>query len=111
LSGHESAGREVLTEAMARQERLLELGDEDYRPLWHLSAAPAALGDDNAALNRLEESYEAGFRFARWLPIDPAFDRLRGHPRYREIMDDLEEHVDTMRERVIEGEPRSGIRH
>ena len=109
-SDQREEGREVLDRAIAEQERTIARGDVDYEPYWHLAAAYAALGDGDAALKHLQQSYDLGFRFVRWAPIDPAFDQIRDDPRYRKIMADIEAHVSAMRERVIEQERAAGIR-
>ena len=110
-TGEVEEGVIVLREGIARQERMVELGDEeDYEPFWHLAAMHAALGEDDLALSYFERAYEAGFRFPRWPPVDPAFDGLREDPRYREIMRKVEEHAAAMRQRVVRREREAGIR-
>lgn len=110
-SDRREEGVEVLREAMARHERMVELGEEeDYEPFWHLAAIHAALGNHDAALTHFERAYERGFRFPRWPPLDPAFDEIRQNPRYREILADIGEHAAEMRDLVIREERAADIR-
>jgi len=105
------AGVELLEEAAERHESIADLrGQEDPTSPWNLATISAALGDGDAALSYLERAYDLGFRFVRWLPIDPAFDDLRDDPRYEEIMTRMDNHVTAMRERVIEEERASRTR-
>jgi len=107
--GEQEAGRKVLQEAMERHKSIARLpGAEGSTSSWHLATIHAALGDRLAALTHLERAYDLGFRFVRWLPVDPAFDELRDDPQYVELLGLMEGYVATMRRRVVEEERASG---
>jgi hypothetical protein len=53
----------------------------------------------------LERAYDAGFRFVRWPPVDPAFDDFRGNPRYLGVMAKMEADIERMRTRLFEVDP------
>ncbi len=58
--------------------------------LYYGVAACAALGDINAALDRLEQVVDRGFRHADWLRADPTLEPLRTSPRYKRLMATLD---------------------
>ncbi len=47
------------------------------------------LGDDEGALEELEIAYQSRNIMLMWLGVDPAHDRLQGHPRFRKILSDM----------------------
>jgi TolB-like protein len=107
LSGDTEECRRVLRTAMEEDRRRLQEGAVRAVP-WDLAAAHAALGQEDAAVDRLEQAYENGFRHPQWLKIDPAFDGIRDDVRFRRIMERLEADLAEMRERVQEQFPHRG---
>jgi tetratricopeptide (TPR) repeat protein len=107
LSGDTEECRRVLRTAMEEDRRRLQEGAVRAVP-WDLAAAHAALGQADAAIERLEQAYENGFRHPQWLKIDPAFDGIRDDVRFRRIMERLEADLAAMRERVQEQFPHQG---
>jgi len=45
------------------------------------------IGESERALDGLERGLEAGVSVADWIQHDPDFASLRGHPRFREIVE------------------------
>jgi tetratricopeptide (TPR) repeat protein len=45
-----------------------------------------ALGDHDEALNKLEEAYARDTTWVTVLKVDPFFDAVRDHPRYRKLL-------------------------
>jgi hypothetical protein len=52
-----------------------------------LAMAYTALGDQTAALGRLEQAYEDRGGWMVWLGVEPALDPLRSHPRFRALLE------------------------
>jgi TolB-like protein/DNA-binding winged helix-turn-helix (wHTH) protein/Tfp pilus assembly protein PilF len=91
-----------------------EVRDLRRGELWYSLARPisaALLGDDERALALLRASASSGFlhHAANYhLAIEPAFERLRGDPRYRALLQSELARVDTERA-TIEQWRRQGI--
>jgi len=56
--------------------------------------------DPDAAVAKLQDAYDAGFRFKWLLQIDPRMDSIRSHPGYVAIRDQIEEDVDSALQEV-----------
>lgn len=69
--------------------KLLELTD-DWRSRiefsWRRAAWRAQLGDAEGAMDELERAYESRRVNAPNFAVDPVFDRLRAHPRFRQLL-------------------------
>jgi adenylate cyclase len=74
---------------VGRREEAFDLMDALTRqpdPLnYQLACALACAGENERALNVLEEAVELGWRHKAWMDRDPDLDRLRGHPRFERI--------------------------
>ena len=46
----------------------------------------AALGDRDPAFRWLDEAYKEHDTFLPWLKVDPEFDKLRGDPRFDDLV-------------------------
>ncbi len=82
------------------QQRLFD-GDQTWALPWDLAVIYASRGNSEMALEWLGHAYNQGFRFVRWLPIDPAFDDLQDDPRFQHFIDKMEVEVAEMRSNVI----------
>lgn len=109
-SGNLAEGRRLLGERTAEVERRIEAGEQTWDLHWDLASSLAAIGHRQGALDHLDLAYESGFRFVRWLAIDPALDEIRDEPHFEEWMTRLEADVTAMRERVLREEREAGIR-
>lgn len=83
----------------------VEEGQRDWGLEWDLASIHAARGDQQEAMDWFERAYEAGFRFVRWVPVDPAFDAYRNNPRYQNVMAKMEADIERMRARLFEADP------
>ncbi len=81
------AGRRAEAEEMLRGfERLRKTG---YYPAFTLAMAHAGLGDDEQALDWLERAADERL-LGYYLPsVEPAWDALRGHPRFKRLLQRL----------------------
>ena len=53
---------------------------------WHLAFLQVALGDDEAAIGRLEQGLRQHSRWMALLAVPPVVDPLRGNPRFQRIL-------------------------
>jgi tetratricopeptide (TPR) repeat protein len=78
-SGDKNKGREMLDEIRRRSAK-------QYVSAFSLALLHAGLGENEAAMKQLENAYdEHAFELAQ-LNITPAFDPLRGEPRFQELV-------------------------
>jgi len=96
-SSSEERTSEPLEQTITALETRVVEGETKWNVLWDLAAAHAATGNTGRAFDSLEKAYDEGFRFIRWLPIDPAFDSMRDEPRYKHLMRQIEADVAQMR--------------
>jgi adenylate cyclase len=57
-----------------------------YGPVPGLTGVYIRLGDQEAALDRLDRDYQSRVGFMPWLGTDPVYDGLRGHPRFEALL-------------------------
>ena len=91
----------LLEEARNHEKRLLEMSAEHPEALYRLAAIEASLGDESAALNHLEGAFNAGWIDYRSLKLDPRFDHLRAHPRFAQLLGEVEQRVAALREQHL----------
>jgi hypothetical protein len=56
---------------------------------WRRAAWLAALGDDDAALDALEEAVGIRNVNLMFVAVDPLYDRLHGHPRFEGLLGEM----------------------
>jgi TolB-like protein/cytochrome c-type biogenesis protein CcmH/NrfG len=100
----EEAEHLLLPVIEAYQERV-EKGQRDWGLEWDLASIHAVRGERKEAMDWFERAYEAGFRFVRWAPVDPAFDAFRDDARYLNVMARMEADIERMRTRLFEADP------
>lgn len=105
LSGDRAAADEILDAVIERNTERTAAGGRDWDLQWDVAAIYAARGENELAMDWLQRAYDAGFHFVRWPPVDPAFDGLRDHPVYRDVMENMQVKTDAMRQRVIDADP------
>jgi adenylate cyclase len=73
---------------LARQwnEQALSLASDDDAILYNAGCVFALLGDDDQALDALEQAIEAGLTGGDWVKRDPDFARLRNYPRFQALV-------------------------
>jgi tetratricopeptide (TPR) repeat protein len=79
-AGRVERARECLTELEARAQR------HDYLPPYFPALVLGGLGDNERALDRLEQASREGDTMLRDLKADPHWDRMRALPRFEELM-------------------------
>lgn len=80
-----AAGRE--DEARAILARMEAAAAERYVPPYGRAFIHTALGETDAALDRLEEATRTRDAALIWVAVDPAFDPLRGERRFRAVLE------------------------
>lgn len=63
-------------------ERLKDLGRQRYVSPYHLAVVYAGLGEQEAALDNLEQAATERYNWLVFLRVDPIFDGLRAEPRF-----------------------------
>jgi tetratricopeptide (TPR) repeat protein len=88
-------------DAITLDERELKDGSESWVLPMEIAGISAIRGDTTAAFQWLERGYSAGFRDYRTLRVDPFFDPVRTHTRFREISRRMEKDVGIMYRRAV----------
>lgn len=78
--------RENLQKAESRIEEWRKLGDESYSVHYNLAAIALLKGDRESALNQLDSTFIAGYRFNVLLEIDPLWSEIRDSDRFQSII-------------------------
>jgi eukaryotic-like serine/threonine-protein kinase len=74
-AGRRRAAKEVLA-------KLAELSAERHISSYHIALIYCFLGENEKALERLEQSYAEREAWQVWLGVEPMFDRFRAEPRF-----------------------------
>jgi len=72
-------------EALKILEELINLSGQRYIRPFYIAGIYIGLGDKDKAFQWLEAANEARDPAVIWLNVDPAFDRLRDDPRFRDL--------------------------
>ena len=100
----------LLAQARQRTEAQLEL-DPSWMPVWDMAAIHAAMGDVDEAILWAERAYEErGYRFPRFIAIDPVFDGVRDDLRFQALIGRMQADVDEMRREIELEEVAAGER-
>jgi len=67
--------------------RALAIDPEDSAVLYNVACAYAQQGEIEEAIAILEKAIQNGFGHKEWLENDPDLDSLRGHPRFRSLVE------------------------
>jgi adenylate cyclase len=70
-------------------ERAMSLAPDDDAILYNAGCALAVVGEEGRALDALEHAIGAGLAGGDWIPQDPDWERLRGHPRFQALVQRL----------------------
>jgi eukaryotic-like serine/threonine-protein kinase len=81
---HARMGRREL--ALATLHQLQQLGQERWVSPLNLALVHVGLGDHDAAIRCLEESYEKRIRQLVWINVDPRYDALHGAPAFEQLI-------------------------
>ena len=80
--GNTEAGR-------ALAEKALSLRPNDFSTLYNVACFYSLSGDCERALELLEQAIRLGGGYADWMEHDSDLANVRGHPRFRQIIDSL----------------------
>jgi serine/threonine-protein kinase len=73
-------------EARKLQAELKEFAASRYVPSPPMAWISLGLGDNETALDELEQGFEEGSSQMIYLKADPVYDPLRDHPRFKELI-------------------------
>jgi protein kinase/serine/threonine-protein kinase len=108
-TGDDERGRRQLTETLERAEPRLER--QSWSASWEMASIHAALGNLDEAIHWAERSYEEwGYRFPRFIAIDPLWDSARDDPRFQALIARMQADVDEMRHEIELEEIAAGER-
>jgi hypothetical protein len=65
---------------------LQQLGQEGWVSPLNSALVHVGLGDRDAAISCLEESYEKRIRQLVWINVDPRYDALHGTPAFEQLI-------------------------
>jgi TolB-like protein/Tfp pilus assembly protein PilF len=85
--GHALARAGRTGEARATLARLTRASAGRYVPAYHVAAIYVALEDTSAALDWVQRAYEERSSWFGYLGVDPLFDPLRPHPKFRSLLE------------------------
>lgn len=69
--------------------RAMSLAPDDDAILYNAGCALAVVGEEERALAALQRAIDAGLAGGDWIPRDPDWARLRDHPRFQTLMQQL----------------------
>ncbi len=85
---HALAGAGRVGEARRLLQELTAAGEDgSYQPSFEIAKVHLALGDEEAALDRLERAYEERSHSMAFLEVDPQLAALRSRPRFRRLVE------------------------
>ena len=85
--GHILAANDRREEALQTLAELAAVSSQVFVEPYEIATVHAGLGDLDATLAWLEKAYhERSCMMAAWFKMDPRFDRLREHPRFRTLI-------------------------
>jgi serine/threonine protein kinase/TolB-like protein/Tfp pilus assembly protein PilF len=70
--------------------RILDKAGDDALVLYNLACLYSLAGEVTSALEALEKSYAAGLADPEWMEQDSDLDNIRHHPRYKELVKQME---------------------
>jgi hypothetical protein len=109
-TGDRDRGMEVLAAALVQMERRVE-STESWRPVWDIASIHAVRGEVDEAIRWAEQAYESnGYRFPRFIEIDPMMDNIRDEPRFRALVARMEADVEETARRIEREEVAAGLR-
>jgi adenylate cyclase len=67
-------------------ERAMSIAPDDDAILYNAGCALAVVGEEELALDALQRAIDAGLAGGDWIPQDPDWERLRDHPRFQTLV-------------------------
>jgi serine/threonine protein kinase/tetratricopeptide (TPR) repeat protein len=100
-AGGEAAAREILERCLVKQQAKLKGTPNDAVILYAISALESSLGRVDDALEHLRASSAAGWSDYRSLKLDPRFDSLARHPRFKTVVSEIADRVETLKRQTV----------
>ena len=97
--GDRSRAATLLDAALKNAYLALENGNEHQRVPFEIAAIHATKGEEDQAVEWLEKAVTAGYKDYATLGRHPIFARVRGGPRFQNVLKQMEQAVASMRER------------
>jgi hypothetical protein len=98
--GESARSKLLAAEAERYASERIAAGDDTPAQRVELAAAAALRGAADAALEWLEQAFEAGYRDYGFLERDPIFRPLGSHARFVNVLDRMRRDVGVQRERA-----------
>ncbi|MEY2507665.1 MAG: eukaryotic-like serine/threonine-protein kinase [Verrucomicrobiota bacterium] len=98
--GDKAGGGKTLEEDLASQLETLRQAPTHPSILYQVAALESSLGREEDALSSLRQAFTHGWLDYRSLGLDPRFDGLRGLQGYRQIVRDIQQRVDSLRQEM-----------
>ena len=73
-------------EAQKTLARLQEMSQTQWVPPYDVAMVYAGLGEEDEALDWLDRALEARDIWLPWVNVQPEFENLRTHPRFRDLL-------------------------
>jgi hypothetical protein len=99
-SGQAAEATRLADQAAALAQRQLDGGSQSPSLMIELAAIQMVKDDPEAAIGWLDQAYKKGFREYGYLERDAAFTPLADTPRFRQLLQQMQADVATMRQRA-----------
>jgi len=104
-SGDRAAADSLWNAASAQARKEIAAGNDNPQLPMELAGINAVRGDTAAAFEFLDRAYRAGWKDPRILALDPFFEGLRQHPRYRSAIARMQADIEAMRRAASASHP------
>jgi adenylate cyclase len=92
----------IFSKAAHEAEEIIKQGNEEFNSPYILAQVNAVLGNKESAYNWLQQAINNGWRQYEMSLNDPLFENIRNDDRFKEMMNNLKQMVDTMRKKIDE---------
>ena len=100
-AGDESGGRAILDQCLVKQQAKSKKTPNDAVILYAISALESSLGRADDALEHLRAASAAGWSDYRSLELDPRFDALARDPRFKTVVSEIADRVETLKRQTV----------
>jgi TolB-like protein/Flp pilus assembly protein TadD len=92
----------IFSKASHESEEIIKQGNEEFNSPYILAQVNAVLGNKESAYKWLQQAINNGWRQYEMNLNDPLFENIRNEDRFKEMMNNLKQMVDTMRKKIDE---------
>jgi serine/threonine protein kinase/tetratricopeptide (TPR) repeat protein len=100
-AGDDAGARAILDQCLVKQQAKSKKTPNDAVILYAISALESSLGRVDDALEHLRASSSAGWSDYRSLQLDPRFDSLARDPRFKTIVSEIADRVETLKRQTV----------